>query len=195
MPIEFTIVENDTKSFEKAMDAEMTKTVKHFERELVGIRTGRAHSSMVEDIKIACYAQIMPLKNLAAIAAPDARLITIQPWDISTIGDIEKGLIASDIGLTPVNDGTMIRLQLPEMSTSRREDLIKVLGKKLEESRVTIRNVRKDFHNIMRDAKKNKTISEDFEHRLEDTLKKMTDKFIGLIEQMSSKKEQEIRLF
>jgi ribosome recycling factor len=195
MPIEFIIVENDTKSFEKAMSAEMDKTIKHFERELVGIRTGRAHSSMVEDVKVSCYGQMMPLKNLAAITAPDARLITIQPWDLSTIGDIEKALLTSDVGLTPVNDGKLIRLQLPEMSTSRREDLIKILGKKLEESRVTIRNVRKDFHNIMREAKKNKKISEDFEHRLEDLLKKTTDKFISTLEQMSGKKEQEIRLF
>lgn len=192
---EFTIVENDTKSFEKAMDLEMGKTVKHFEHELVSIRTGRAHSSMVEDIKIDVYGQSMPLKNVAAVAAPDSRLITIQPWDASTIGDIERGLLASDLGMTPINDGKMIRLQLPEMSTSRREDLIKVLGKKLEDSRVTIRNVRKDFQNLIRDAKKSKTISEDFEHRLEDLLKKVTDKYIALVEQMSSKKEQEIRLF
>lgn len=177
------------------METEMNKTVKHFEQELVGIRTGRAHASMVEDIKISCYGQMMPLKNLAAVTAPDARLITIQPWDASTMGDIERGLLASDVGLTPVNDGKIIRLQLPEMSTSRREDLIKVLSKKLEESRVTIRNTRKDFHNLMRDAKKAKKISEDFEHRLEDVLKKVTDKFIALVEQMSGKKEQEIRLF
>lgn len=195
MPIEFTIIENDTKSFEKAMDLEMGKAVKHFEHELVGIRTGRAHTSMVEDVKVAVYGEVMPLKNVAALSAPDARLITIQPWDASSIGDIERALLASDIGMTPVNDGKIIRLQLPEMSTSRREDLIKVLGKKAEESRVSIRNVRKDFHNLMRDAKKNKTISEDFEHRLEDHLKKITDKFIALIEQMSNKKEQEIRLF
>ncbi len=195
MPIEFTILENDTKSFEKAMDVEMGKAVKHFEHELVGIRTGRAHTSMIEDVKVAVYGEVMPLKNVAALSAPDARLITIQPWDVSSIGDIERALLASDIGMTPVNDGKMIRLQLPEMSTSRREDLIKVLGKKLEESRVTIRNIRKDFHNIMRDAKKNKTISEDFEHRLEDLLKKVTDKYVGLVEQLSGKKEQEIRLF
>lgn len=195
MPIEFTIIENDTKSFEKAMDLEMGKAVKHFEHELVGIRTGRAHTSMVEDIKVAVYGEVMPLKNVAALSAPDARLIAIQPWDASSIGDIERALLASDIGMTPVNDGKIIRLQLPEMSTSRREDLIKILGKKLEETRVSIRNVRKDFHNLMRDAKKNKTISEDFEHRLEDHLKKITDKYIALVEQMSTKKEQEIKLF
>ena len=150
---------------------------------------------MVEDVKIDVYGQTMPLKNVAAIAAPDARLITIQPWDASTIGDIERGLLASDLGMTPINDGKIIRLQLPEMSTSRREDLIKVLSKKLEDTRVTLRNIRKDFHNYIRDAKKNKTISEDFEHRLEDVLKKVTDKYIALVEQMGGKKEQEIRLF
>jgi len=192
---EYTITENDTKGFENAMTLEMSKAVKHFERELVAIRTGRAHTSMIEDIKVSCYGQSpTPLKAVAALAAPDSRL-TVQPWDPSTIADIEKGILASDVGLTPINDGKLIRLQLPDMSTSRREDLVKILHKKLEECRVAIRVVRKDFHNNVRDSKKGKKISEDFSNRLGDCLKKITDLFITQAEQMSSKKEQSIKVF
>jgi len=194
--IEFNIIENDTRGFEKAMEEAMVKPIKHFERELVTIRTGRAHTAMIEDIKVSCYGQApVALKTAAALAAPDVRLLTIQPWDPTTIADIEKGIIASNAGLTPLNDGKIIRLQLPEMSSSRREELVKILHKKLEECRVSIRNVRKDFHNLVRDAKKNKTISEDFYNRLDDSLKKITDKFIVQAEQMNEKKEKDIRAF
>jgi len=194
--VEYNIEENNTKGFETAMEAEMNKAIRHFERELVTIRTGRAHTAMIEDIKVSCYGQApVPLKTVAALAAPDVRLLTIQPWDVSTIGDIEKGILASPVGLTPLNDGKVIRLQLPEMSSSRRDELVKILSKKLEECRIAIRNTRKDFHNLSRDAKKGKTISEDFYNRLEDSLKKVTDKFIGQAEQMSKQKEKDIRVF
>lgn len=193
---EYTITENDTKGFENAMTLEMSKAIKHFERELITIRTGRAHTSMIENIKVSCYGQApTPLKTVAALSAPDSRLLTIQPWDPSTIADIEKSILASDVGLTPINDGKIIRLQLPDMSTSRREDLVKILHKKLEECRVAVRVVRKEFHNNVRDAKKGKKISEDFSNRLDDSLKKITDKFIAQVEQMSSKKEQSIKVF
>ena len=194
--IECNITENDTKGFESAMDIEMHKAIKHFERDLITIRTGRAHTSMVEDIKVSCYGQApVPLKTVAALGAPDARLITIQPWDASTIADIEKSLRASDIGITPINDGKMIRMQLPEMSTSHREELVKILHKKMEECKVAIRNIRKEFNNLVRDSKKNKKISEDFANRLGDSLKKLTDKFVDQAEQMNKRKEQELRAF
>jgi len=193
---DFTLVENDTKSFEKEMSTAMDKPMKHFEHELVKIRTGRANTSMIEDLKVSCYGQApMPLKSLAVLGAPDAKLLTIQPWDATIIGDIEKGISESDLGLAPENDGKVIRLRLPDMSTTRREELIKILHKRLEECKVGIRNIRKDFHNIMRQAKKEKTISEDFYNRLEDSLKKITDKFTKQADDMSSKKEHDIRLF
>lgn len=194
--IQCNITENDVKGFERAMEDEMQKPIKHFERELATIRTGRAHTAMIEDIKVSCYNQPpVALKTVAALAAPDIRLLTIQPWDPSTIADIEKGILASDVGLSPLNDGKIIRLQLPEMSTSRREEMVKILHKKLEECRVAIRNVRKEFHNLVRDAKKDKVISEDFSNRLADSLKKVTDHFVSQAEQMSARKEKEIRTF
>lgn len=188
------IVENDIKSFETPMKQEMEKPVKHFEGELLKIRTGRAHTSLIEDIMVAAYGQApMPLKNVAALAAPDVRLLTIQPWDAAIIPDIERAIKTSDLGLSPLNDGAIIRLQLPEMSSSRRDELIKILGKKLEECRVSIRNVRKDFNNLLRDAKKDKQISENFFNRLSDVLQKITDQYIEQVEQKADKKEKEVK--
>lgn len=196
MAIQINLIENDIKSFQNPMEAEMGKPIKHFEGELIKIRTGRAHTSLVEDLLVACYGQApAPLKSYAAIAAPDSRLITIQPWDASIIDDIEKAIKNSEVGINPVNDGKVIKLVLPEMSSNRREELVKILHKKLEECKVSIRNIRKDFQNIMRDSKKDKKISENFYNRLEDVLQKTTDKFIEKASQLSEKKEKEITSF
>jgi len=190
---EIVLVENDIKSFQKPMEAEMENPVRHFERELIKIRTGRAHTSMIEDIPVSCYGQdAMPLKGLAAVTAPDPRLLTIQPWDSSIIVDIEKAINASGIGVSPVNDGKVIRLRLPEMSAERREELIKILHKKLEECRVAIRNVRKEFKNVITDAKKDKKVSENFHNRLADVLQEITDAYIAKVEAMAKKKETEL---
>ena len=193
--INFTIIENQIKEFEKALADEMDKAIKHFEHELVAIRTGRAHTSIVEDIKVTCYggASELSLKEVSSISAPDACMIIIQPWDKSIINDIERAILQSNIGVTPVNDGDLIRIALPQMSTSRRDELVKTLHKKLEECRVSCRNVRRDFHNLVRDAQKAKKISQDFHNRLEDSLQKVTDQFIKKAETMSSKKEATIR--
>jgi ribosome recycling factor len=190
---EIILIENDIKSFQKPMEAEMENPLRHFERELVKIRTGRAHTSMIEDIPVAVYGQeAMPLKGLGTVSAPDARLLTVQPWDASIIPDIEKAIVAAGVGVAPVNDGKIIRLRLPEMSSDRREELVKMLHKKLEECRVTIRNVRKDFKNVLTDAKKDKKISENFYNRLEELLQKITDSYIEKVEAMAKKKEVEL---
>jgi len=190
---ELILIENDIKSFQKPMEAEMENPLRHFERELIKIRTGRAHTSMIEDIPVSCYGQdAVPLKGLGTVAAPDPRLLTIQPWDSSVIADIEKAIVASGFGVSPANDGKVIRLRLPEMSSERREELVKLLHKKLEDSRVTIRNIRKDFKNIITDAKKDKKISENFHNRLVDVLQEITDAYIGKVEGMAKKKEIEL---
>jgi ribosome recycling factor len=189
-----TFIEGDSKSFEQRVNQEMEKPIKHFERELAAIRTGRASTSVVEGIKVDCYGQMMPLKEVATLTAPDARLIIIQPWDKSVIGAIEKAIQMSDIGITPVNDGTIIRLQLPMMSESRRNDLVKTLHKKAEEGRVNVRNIRKEYHNQIREAEHKHTLSEDFAKRLSETLQKITDTFVKRVDEMAKKKENEIRL-
>ena len=191
---EIKLIENDIKSFQTPMETEMQKVIKFFEGELVKIRTGRAHTSLVEDIPVVAYTGApMTLKSIAVITAPESRLIVIQPWDTGMIEPIEKAITHSDVGLTPVNDGKLIRLALPEMSTTRRDDLVKILHKKNNEVKERIRDIRKDFNNLLRDSKKNKKISENFFSRLEDVLQKVTDKFTGQLDQMTQKKEKDIR--
>ncbi len=182
-----------TKQLEQALKLEMDKSIDHFNRELIKIRTGRAQASMVEDLAIECYGSSMRLKELGIISAPEAALIVVQPCDKSVIKDIEKGIQASDLGVTPVNDGNLIRIQLPQISQARREELCKVLGKKLEEARTAIRNTRKDFQNLIRAAEKNKTISEDLAKKLLATLQTCTDNFIVKAEEISAKKENELK--
>ena len=190
---EIILIENDIKSFQKPMEAEMENPLKHFERELAKIRTGRAHTSMIEDIPVSCYGQdAVPLKGLGVVSAPDARLLTVQPWDASVIADIEKAIAASGFGVSGVNDGKIIRFRLPEMSSERRDELIKLLHKKAEECKVAIRNVRKDFKNLITDAKKDKKISENFHNRLADVLQEITDAYTAKVDGMAKKKEVEL---
>ncbi len=188
------LAEGEKTQFESKTKEEMEKVIKHFEKDLSTIRTGRASTSLVESVKADVYGQPMVLRELATISAPDARLITIQPWDKTNIGPIEKAIRNSDIGIAPINDGTIIRLQLPMMSSDRREELVKHLGKKSEEARVGVRNVRRDFHNMIRDAEKNKTLSEDFSKQLSDLLQKTTDSFINQINVAQGKKETDLKL-
>jgi ribosome recycling factor len=190
---EIAFIEGDSKSIETLTKVEMDKAIKHFEKELLAIRTGRASTAMLEGLKVECYGQLMGLRELATLAAPDARLLTIQPWDPSIIGDIEKALQTSDLGVSPSNDGKVIRIQLPQMSATRREELVKILGKKVEECRIAIRNSRKDIHNEIRDADKKHIISEDFAEKLSTLLQKVTDEFIKKADDLYEKKAGELR--
>ncbi len=192
MSTDIQLSENNINDFQNPMKTEMDKAIQHFENELIKIRTGRAHTSLVENIQVDTYGQTLPMKGVAVISAPEPRLITVQPWDASVINEIEKAILTSDLGVTPVNDGKLIRIQLPEMSTDRRDDLLKILGKKLEECKITIRNVRKDFHNLIRDAKKDKSISENFHGRLSDVLEKVTHSYCEKADQIASKKKKDV---
>jgi len=187
------LVEGDVKGFEKDVALAMQEPIKHFEKELASIRTGRASTKLIEDVKVESYGQVMNLRDLATLGAPDARLLTIQPWDKALLSAIEKGILASDVGITPQNDGQMIRLALPPMSSERREELVKTLNKRTEECRVGVRGVRKDAHNLVRDAEKEGDISEDFAKRLSDALQKVTDNSIKVVDELSAKKAIDIR--
>jgi ribosome recycling factor len=191
--INLILTDANAKEFEKSFLAESDKAVKHFEHELTTIRTGRAHPALVENVRVECYGSSLTLKEMCSVSVPEARLLVIQPWDKSLIGDIEKALLASDLGVTPVNDGNVIRIQLPGMSTARREELGKLVGQKLEDARIAVRNVRKDFHNLIRDAKKEGQISEDHSRRLDDLLQKSTDTVMKRLEGLTAKKEAEIK--
>ena len=176
-------------------DAEehMKKTIHAFELDLRAYRTGRASPAIVEHLSVNYYDTPTPLQQLATITVPEAQVLMIRPFDAHSLKDIEKSISASDLGLTPNNDGKVIRLIFPRLSEERRNDLIKQVHKRLEEARVSIRNVRRDNQDLLRDFEKEKMISEDDLKRGRDELQKLTDKYIEQAEAVSQRKEEEIR--
>lgn len=193
--VHLILTDTNQKEFEEALSTAMAKPIDHFKRELITIRTGRAHPGLVEDVNVSCYdgTSVMRIRELATISAPEARILIIQPWDKGILGDIEKAIFSSDLGVSPVNDGNIIRIVLPEMSADRREELVKILHKKLEDCKIAIRNIRKEYHNLIRDCEKKKTISEDHKNRLEGRLQAITDKHVKELDSMALKKEQDIK--
>ncbi len=171
----------------------MQKSLHALELDLRAIRTGRASPMLVERVMVNYYDTPTPLEQLATIAAPEPQLLTIRPFDAHSIKDIERAILASDLGLTPNNDGKIIRLVVPRLSEERRNELAKVVHKRLEEARISIRNVRRDTQDTLRDFEKEKMISEDDLKRARDDLQKLTDKFIEQAEAISRRKEEEIR--
>ncbi len=191
--IQINLVNIDSQTFANKIDPELKKPFEHFEHELVKLRTGKAHTNMIEDILVTCYGgSTMKLKELAALSAPEIDLLIVQPWDISIIADIDKAIQTSDVGVTPQNDGERILIRLPRMSTQRRDELVKVLHKKLEECRTAIRNIRKEIKNLVTEAKKNKVASEDFAKILLELTQKKTDEAITIAEKKAEKKEQQL---
>ena len=151
--------------FEDAKDR-MEKTLVALDRDLSRIRTGRASATLLDGIRIDYYGALTPLNQVASISVPEARLLLIQPWDTQVIGDIEKAILKSELGLTPQNDGKVIRIGIPPLSEERRKDLVKLVKKTAEESKVALRNVRRDANDMLKDLKKDKEISEDEQFRL-----------------------------
>ena len=170
----------------------MSKAVEALQRELQAIRTGRASPALVERLPVDYYGSTTPLQNIAAIHATDARTVTIQPWDRKALGDIEKAIQKSDLGINPVNDGQVIRLNIPPLTEERRKDLVKVVHKKVDEAKVAVRNCRRDGHDRLRDQEKNKEISADELKRGTDRLQKLTDRYIDEMDRVGHAKENEI---
>jgi ribosome recycling factor len=160
--------------------------------DLAGIRTGRANPGLVEKLAVEYYGTPTPLMQLASISVPEPRSLMIKPFDPSTIKVIERAIQASELGLNPNNDGKVIHLNLPPLTEERRRDLVKHVHHRLEESRVAIRNIRRDTHNDMRDFEKEKLVSEDELKRGEEDLQKLTDRYIEEVAEMGKKKETEI---
>ncbi len=177
---------------DELMRQAMQEHIDYFERELSKLRTNRASTALVEDLMVSCYGSMMRLKDLATITTPDAQTISIQPWDQSNVDAVEKAITQSDLNLNPTNDGAHIRLNLPPMSSARREELVKSLHKKLEDCRVAIRNERKEFNNLIRDLEKNKAVSEDVAKRLQTLLQKATDDLTQKAESAAQRKEKEV---
>ena len=182
------------KIFEDAK-RKMNKVLEVMAQDLARIRTGRASVALLEGIKVEAYNASMPLPQVASLAAPEPRLLTVQPWDATLLGDIEKAILKSDLGLTPTNDGKIIRLPIPALTTERRKELVKVVKKMGEEGKVALRNVRRDANERLKDLKKDKQISEDDAHRAQDEVQKITDDFIKKVDAQAAEKEKEIMSF
>jgi len=170
----------------------MAKSVESSRGELATVRTGRASPHLLDRIAVDYYGNPTPLKQLANVSASDARLLTVTPFDKSALGAIEKAIQESDVGLTPSNDGNVIRLQIPEMTEERRREMVKVVHGVAEEGRVAIRNVRRDIMSDLRDLKKEGEVGEDEERRAEETLQKETDGAVAEIDTLLKGKEEEI---
>ncbi len=176
----------------KESESRMHSAISVLEHDLSGIRTGRANPGLVEKIHVEYYGADTPLMQLASISVPDARSLLIKPFDKSTLKAVEKAILASDLGLTPNNDGQAIRLNLPPLTEDRRRDLVKHVHHRLEEARVALRNVRRDSMKDLKEFESEKMISEDERKRGEDDLQKLVDKIVAEIETIGKRKEQEI---
>lgn len=179
---------------ETLKDAEhrMKSAIAALDRDLNTVRTGRARPSLLEGLKVDYYGQPTPLNQVASVNAPEPRLLTIQPWDKSQLSTIEKTIQKSDLGLTPTNDGNIIRLVIPQLTEDRRKELVKVVHKKVEDARVAVRNVRRDSLDHLRKAQHDKEISEDEERRAHDQVQKITDKYIAEVDKHGQAKEKEL---
>ena len=173
----------------------MKKSIDALENDLKKIRTGRASLSILDDIRVDYYGTPTPLNQMASLSTPESRLITIQPWDVSVIKDVEKAILKSDLGLTPSNDGKVVRISIPPLTEERRKQLVKVIYKKSEEHKISIRNVRRDTNDLLKSLKKDGEISEDDAFKAQDQVQKITDEHIKLIDDVCKNKEKEILEF
>ncbi len=176
----------------KDTESKMSKAIEALERDLGGVRTGRASVRLVDNVKVDYYGTPTPLNQVANISVPEARMIVIQPWDKSVVPVIEKAILKSDLGLNPSTQGNMIRLQIPELNEERRKDLVKVVKKKVEDGRISVRNIRRGSLEKLREMQKAKEVSEDEEKRAEKQLQEITDKFVGNVDEVGKNKEQEV---
>lgn len=173
-------------------EVRMKKTVETVDRELDAIRTGHAHVGLVDHVRVDYFGQMLPVNQLGTVAAPEAHLLTIQPWDRTALSAIEKALQKSDIGVMPSNDGQMIRLNLPPLTENRRKELIKMVAKRLEDGKISVRNVRRDAQDHVKKLVAAKEASEDEQRKAQDTLQKLTDRFIAQIDAHGKEKEHEL---
>ena len=170
----------------------MDRAIDAFKRDLTQLRTGRATTAMVENVEVDYYGNMTPLKQIASISIPDARAIMIQPWDVGSLREIEKSLMASEMGFNPSNDGAIITVPIPQLTQERRLEMVKLLKRKIEDGKVSIRNVRRDSLESLRKLEKGKSISPDDGRRAQELLQKPTDGFTKQIDETGSAKEAEI---
>ena len=170
----------------------MLKSVEALQDDLLSIRTGRASPALVEKLPVEYYGTATPLNQMASIAAPEPRLLVIRPWDPSALGDIERAILKSDLGLTPMNDGMLIRLSIPRLTEERRRELVKVVSRRVEEGRIAVRNLRRDALQDLKEFEKEKMISENERDRGIDKVQELTDAYIEKLDKLLEHKEAEI---
>ena len=170
----------------------MDRAIDAFKRDLTQLRTGRATAAMVENVEVDYYGNMTPLKQIASISIPDARAIMIQPWDVGSLREIEKSLMSSEMGFNPSNDGATITVAIPQLTQERRLEMVKLLKRKVEDGKVSVRNVRRDSLESLRKLEKDKSISQDDGRRAQEQLQKTTDGFTKQIDETGSAKEAEI---
>ncbi|HCF50306.1 MAG TPA: ribosome recycling factor [Syntrophomonas sp.] len=175
-------------------DAEdrMKKSMEHLTKDLASLRAGRANPAMVEKLSVDYYGVGTPINQLANITVPEARLLVIQPWDKSIIADIEKSIMKSDLGITPSNDGNVIRIAIPQLTEERRKELVKVVKKRAEEARVAVRNIRREANDMLKSSEKDKLVSEDESKKGADEVQKLTDRYVKNVDAILQTKEKEI---
>ena len=176
----------------KDTEERMNKAVDALRDNLMTIRTGRASPALVERLPVEYYGTPTPLNQLATISVPEPRLLAIRPWDPTALADIERAILKSELGLTPSNDGKIIRLNIPRLTEERRQELVKVVGKRVEEGKIAIRNIRRDAIEDLREMESEKMISEDELYRTKDDVQEITDKFVARMDEIGRDKEQEI---
>ena len=171
---------------------DMTKSAESLKRDFNRIRTGRASTALLDGIRVVAYDTQMPLDQVATISVPESRLIIIQPWDQTIIGDVEKAILKSELGLTPMNDGKIIRIAIPPLTGERRKELAKLARKMAEDNKISIRNHRREANDMLKEMKNDKDISEDEMHKALNEVQKITDEFIKKIDEITAEKEKEI---
>ena len=173
----------------------MGKSVNALKNEFNKVRTGRASLTILDGVRVDYYGTLTPLNQMATLSVPESRLITIQPWDASVIKEIEKAILKSDLGLTPSNDGKIIRISIPPLTEERRKELVKIINKISEDHKIAVRNIRRDSNELLKGLKKDGDISEDDAFKAQDQIQKITDEHIQLIDDVNKEKEKEILEF
>lgn len=176
----------------KALDERMDKAIGSVKGNFATIRAGRATPSLLDRIQVEYYGSTMPINQLANVSTPEPRMLVITPWDKSSLGEIERAIIKSDLGMMPTNDGSVIRLAIPQLTEQRRQELVKQVKKLAEDGRIAVRNIRRDVNDDVKKLEKSGDISEDDSRRAQEKIQTVTDRFIGEIDKLLTAKEQEI---
>lgn len=173
-------------------ETKMKKTIDALKGELGKVRTGKAQTTMLDTVKVNYYGSLTPLNQVAAVSCPDAKSFLIAPWEVSTLKEIESAIVKSDLGMSPINDGKVIRLKVPELTEQRRKELVKHIGKLVEDARVAVRMIRRDANEDVKKAEKEKKIGEDDKKKGEAEIQKLTDAYIANVDKIAQEKEKEL---